>query len=131
MSDENNTYGVETFPDLEVLDLRRKNRALQELVAKYEAVLEENDLMDEISPDAEAKKTDQEEICERELGRLNEISKRAPLMPEDVKVVETLVKTLLAIRAKHVPSDDDSKKKKPKKNAPTTADLLSIVNGKK
>lgn len=115
-------YNENTFPDLEVLSLRKKVQELEQKLAQAEAVLRENDLLD-----AKSHISNEEAIAIKQIALIKELSdKGVPLQLEDIKQFEILVKTLLAIRGKAIPED------KPKKKTaePDIAKLLSIAGNK-
>jgi hypothetical protein len=79
--------------------------------------LKENDLLDEVS-----QVSDTEAICTNEIAKLKVASDNGILTLEDVKILDLLVKNLLAIKGKSVPEE-----KKGKKGIKPVAELLSIV----
>jgi hypothetical protein len=91
-------------------------------LTKAQEVLKENDLLDEVM-----KVSDTEAICTNEIAKLKIASDNGILTLEDVKVLDLLVKNLLAIKGK-TPIESDKGKKKGQK---TVAELLSIVTGNK
>jgi hypothetical protein len=110
------------LPDFEVVRLRQENASLRKQLEAAQQVLVENGL-DEVGP----KPVEPAElICIKQIGLLQQLSdKGLPFATEDIKNLEVLVKTLLAIRGKApVESESASKKKKPEAKI---ADLLSIV----
>lgn len=114
-----NTPYDETFPDLEVLSLRKKVQELEQKLNQAQAVLRENDLLD-----AKSHVSNEEAIAIKQISLIKELSdKGVPLQLEDIKQFEILVKTLLAIRGKAIP--DDKAKKKVEK--PDIAKLLKFV----
>jgi hypothetical protein len=108
-------------PDLEVLRLRSEIASLKQQLAEAQTILEENDL-------AEAKPkviSSEEKICLEQIELLAQLSaKGIPFENNDVKNLEILVKTLLAIRNKVPVVEEGKKKKEPKASV---AELLSIV----
>lgn len=113
------------FPDLkddELLQLKNKIYELESKIKKYEEILEENDLLDQPKT-----LSNEELICIAEIDKLKKISDKGALMLEDVKVLDLLVKNLLAIRGKSAPVEE-----KKKKSGPTpVADLLKIIETSK
>lgn len=111
------------FPDLEVVALREKLQQLEVKLAQAQAVLRDHDLLDH-----KANISDEELIITKQIGKLRELSdKNIPLQLEDIKILEILVKTLLAIRGKAVPVEKDKKKDA----KPDIAKLLKIAGDKK
>ena len=114
------------FPELDNLEiekLKKQVRDLQMQIEKYKALLKDNDVDTEEQPSI----SNEELICVAEIAKLKEVSDKAMLPIEDVKVLEILVKTLLSIRGK-APEPE----KKVKKGAKSVGELLSIVaQGKK
>lgn len=110
------------LPDLEVLRLRSEVATLKKQLDEANKVLEENDLA-ESKPKAISS---EETICIEQIELLSQLSaKGMPFQMEDIKSLEILVKTLLAIRGKTPMVEDSSKKKK--KEPTKVADLLAIV----
>lgn len=110
------------LPDLEVVRLRQENAALRKQLEVAQEVLKENGLEEVLPKEVEPA----ELICIKQIGLLQQLSdKGLPFATEDVKNLETLVKTLLAIRGKQVPSEEKAKPKK--KQEAKVADLLAIV----
>lgn len=108
------------IPDLEVLKLRKENLALKRQLEEAQAILEENGLSEvapkEIQP--------AEIICHQQIAKLAELSNKGlPFSMEEVKELEILVKTLLALQGKTVAEE----KKPRKKDQNSVAELLSIV----
>lgn len=117
MSDQYNN-----FPDLEVVDLRRKIQELEQKLSNAEAVLRENDLLD-----AKSFVSNEEAVAIKQIALIKELSdKGVPLQLEDIKQFEILVKVLLAIRGKAIPEE----KTKKKEDKPDIAKLLSIAGNK-
>lgn len=117
----------QSYPELQALEitkLRRKILDLEVEVRKYRDILQENDLLDEVD---DSSISNEEAICLEQIKMLKELSDKAPLSLEDVKILDLLVKNLLAIRGK-APAEDSGKKKK--KQTTTVADLLKIVETK-
>lgn len=110
------------LPDLEVVRLRQENALLKKQLDSARELLKEHGLEDVVPKNIEPA----ELICIKQIGLLQQISdKGLPFATEDVKNLETLVKTLLAIRGK---SPLEAEKPKAKKNPETkVADLLAIV----
>ena len=122
MSDQN---PYEKFPDLEIIELRKRVRELEASLAEAKAVLRDNGL-----EEAKSVVSDEEAVCIRQIAKYKELSdKNVPFQPDDVKMFETLVKTLLAIRGKVIAPVQEKKKKKEEK--PELEKLLSIVGDKK
>jgi VIT1/CCC1 family predicted Fe2+/Mn2+ transporter len=116
---------LEKFPDLEILSLRKKIKELEQQLSQAQSVLREYDLLD-----AKSHISDEEIVLTRQISKMRELSdKNVPFTLEDVKVLEILVKTLLAVRGKAPVEEKRSKKKEEK---PDVAKLLKIVeDGKK
>lgn len=112
------------FPDLEVVALRKQIKELESKLTQAQAVLRENDLLD-----AKSHISPEESIIVSQIGKLKELDdKNIPFQIEDVKVLEILVKCLIAVRAKS-PIVDDKKKKKEEKV--DVAKLLKFVEESK
>jgi hypothetical protein len=114
---------MSNFPELDSLELERLKKRVAELeieLAKARSVLEENDLADEL-PSV----SDEETICISEIHKLKVASDNGVLTLEDVKILDLLVKNLLAIRGKSAPEE-----KPKKKGTKSVAELLSIVQKK-
>lgn len=112
-----------SFPDLEVLDLRKKVRELEVKLTEYEHTLRSNNLLDVVkAPSVE------ELICIREIQKLDELSKRQGLQLEDTKIFDTLVKALHLIRSGALPKEEKKGKKKEEKV--DVAKLLHIAGRK-
>lgn len=113
------------YPEITELDkesLKKRIIELEATIRHYETILEENDLLD--SP---KKISTEEYICISEIEKLKIVSDKGALMLEDVKVLDLLVKNLLAIRGKIAPEP-----KNKKKSGPTpVAELLKIVEKSK
>lgn len=105
--------------DLEVVELRKKVKELEQKLAEADKALQEHGL-------APVKPSEAEQICIRELERYNELSKKSSLLTEDVRNVEILVKTLQLARGK-VPVEEKKKKKEEK---PDIGKLLKLAEGK-
>lgn len=117
----------DTYPELQALEitkLRRKILDLEVEVRKYRDILQENDLLDEVD---DSSISNEEAICLEQIKMLKELSDKAPLSLEDVKILDLLVKNLLAIRGKAPVEDSGKKKKKAEVNV---ADLLKIAERK-
>jgi hypothetical protein len=110
-----------SFPEIEVERLKKRIAELEIALAKANSVLEDNDLSEE-----PAKVSDEEVICVSEIHKLRVASDNGILTLEDVKILDLLVKNLLAIRGKSVPEE-----KPKKKGTKSVAELLSIVKEKK
>jgi hypothetical protein len=110
----------ETFPDLEIIELRKRVRELEQQLAQAQAVLRENDLLDE-----KVSISEEEQIITRQISKFKELSdKNIPFQNDDYKNLDILIKALLAIRGKAVPVVKEKKKKKEK---PDLAKLLKIA----
>jgi hypothetical protein len=112
------------FPEidnLEISKLRKKVAELEIELTKAQEVLKDNDLLEEV-----AKVSDTEAICTNEIGKLRMASDNGILTLEDVKILDLLVKNLLAIKGK-APAEGAAKKK----GKTSVADLLKIVDGVK
>lgn len=108
------------FPEIDNLEISKLKKKISELeieLAKAQEILKENDLLDEV-----AKVSDTEAICTNEIAKLKIASDRGILTLEDVKILDLLVKNLLAIKGK-APEEEVKKKK----GAKTVGELLSIV----
>lgn len=105
---------------LEIERLKKKVAELEVELAKAHSILRDNDLEEET-----ANISDAEIICVNEIHKLKVASDHGILTLEDVKVLDLLVKNLLAIRGKPV-----EEKKDKKRGTKSVAELLSIV-GKK
>jgi hypothetical protein len=117
----------QSYPELqnlEITKLRRKILDLEVEVRKCREILQENDLLDEVD---NSSISNEEAICLEQIKMLKELSDKAPLTLEDVKILDLLVKNLLAIRGKAPIDDSGKKKKKPEVNV---ADLLKIAERK-
>lgn len=111
----------ENFPDLEVVALRKRLRELEQRLSEAHAVLRDNDLLD-----AKSTISDEESVCVAQIAKYKELSdKNIPFQPDDVKLFEILVKTLLSIRGKTVVEP----KAKKKEEKPDVAKLLKIAKG--
>ncbi len=109
------------FPDLEVVDLRKQVKELESKLAQAQSILREHDLLD-----AKSHTSAEEEICIAQISKYKELSdKNIPFQLEDVKTFEILVKCLLAIRGKSIPTE----KPKKKENPIDVARLLQIAAG--
>lgn len=108
------------YPELDVLEISKLKKRITELeieLTKAQEVLKDNDLLDEV-----LKVSDTEAICTNEIAKLKIASDNGILTLEDVKILDLLVKNLLAIKGK---SPEESKGKK--KGAKSVGELLSIV----
>lgn len=122
MSDSN---PYESFPDLEILELRKRVRELEAALAQAQAVLRENGL-----EDAKVTISEEEQIITRQISKFKELSdKNIPFQNDDFKNLDILVKALLAIRGKQAAPVTEKKKKKEEK--PDVAKLLQIAKGEK
>ena len=114
---------MSAYPELDSLEIERLKKKVAELeveLAKAHSILRDNDLEEET-----ANISDAEIICVNEIHKLKVASDHGILTLEDVKVLDLLVKNLLAIRGKPV-----EEKKDKKRGTKSVAELLSIV-GKK
>lgn len=112
------------YPELdnvEIEKLKKKVLDLEIQLAKAHSIIKDNGLEEEVPSIS-----DEEVICINEIKKLKVASDKGILSFEDVKILDLLVKNLLAIRG-NVPQEKKSKKKGVK----TVAELLSIVDGKK
>lgn len=112
---------MSTYPELDSLEIERLKNKISELeieLSKAKAVLKDNDLLEDVSVVSE-----EEIICVNEIHKLKLASDKGILTFEDVKILDLLVKNLLAIRGKSVAEVKPSKKKGTK----SVAELLSIV----
>jgi hypothetical protein len=122
LSDQN---PYESFPDLEILELRKRVRELEAKLTAAQAVLRENDLLD-----AKSNISDEEQIALKLISKFKElVDKSIPFQNDDYKNFDTTVKALLAIRGKTVIAPVEKKKKKEEK--PDVAKLLAIAGNKK
>lgn len=116
---------VDNFPevaDLEVLELRKKVKELEQKLSQYERQLKEAGLLERTS-----KVSDEEQICIDQIAQLRELSdKKVPFQTEDVKNLEVLVKTLQMARGK---APVEEKKAKKKEDKPDIGKLLKIIEG--
>lgn len=115
---------INNYPEVSVVEtesLKKQIRDLEEQLIRANAILKENDLLDNVSYIS-----DEEVICVNEIKKLRIASDNGILTFEDVKILDLLVKNLLAIRGKPV-----EEKKSKKKGVKTVAELLSIVDGNK
>jgi hypothetical protein len=113
------------YPELDSLEIERLKKKVAELemeLAKARAVLKDNDLEEEAANISEA-----EAICANEIHKLKVASDNGILTLEDVKVLDILVRNLLAIRNNNTETD----KKEKKKGKKSVSELLSIVEGVK
>jgi hypothetical protein len=113
------------YPELDSIEISKLKKRVAELeieLTKAQEVLKDNDLFDEV-----LKISDTEAICTNEISKLKIASDNGILTLEDVKILDLLVKNLLAIKGKTPTENKESKKKGQK----TVAELLSIVNGNK
>jgi 16S rRNA C1402 (ribose-2'-O) methylase RsmI len=115
---------LEETSDLELLRTRKDLVELKAKLAQYEAILSENDLLE----DAPKLISDTEIICTRELARYNELSQKgAGLTLEDVKIVDLLTKNLLLAQGKAPVVVEKKTKKEDKQDLAT---LLKIAETK-
>lgn len=116
---------LDNYPEVASAEVERLKKKVAELeieLAKAHSILRDNDLEEET-----AKVSDEEVICVSEIHKLRVASDNGILTLEDVKVLDLLVKNLLAIRGKSAPDTKESKKR----GAKSVAELLSIVGEKK
>lgn len=112
------------FPDLEIVELRKRVRELEQKLAEAQAILRENDLLD-----VKANISDEEAIITKQISKFRELSdKNIPFQNDDFKNLDILVKALLAIRGKSIAPVAEKKKKKEEK--PDVAKLLAIAGEK-
>lgn len=112
------------LPDLEVVSLRRLVKELEAKLAQAQAILRDNDLLDEKTSIA----SDEEVIIVAQISKLRELSdKNIPFTVEDVKILEILVKCLNMVRGK-APAEEKPKKKGAKQDV---AKLLQFVEESK
>lgn len=87
-----------------ILDLQNKLQAANGEIEHLKSIL------DGISPNLSAKEllkgSNQEEVCKRELYKLNERSKISALTLEETKKVEIYTKLLIALNGKDKPRDN-------------------------
>jgi len=104
--------------NLEIEKLRKRVAELELELSKAHSLLQDNDLFEDLPAIC-----DEEVICVSEIHKLRIASDNGILTLEDVKILDLLVKNLLAIRGKPV-----EEKKEKKKGAKSVAELLSIVD---
>lgn len=115
---------LQNYPEVASVELERLKKRVAELeleLAKARSILEENDLGEEIT-----NISNEEAICVNEISKLKVASDNGILTFDDVKILDILVKNLLAIRGKSVAEPKQSKKKGVK----SVSELLSIVEKK-
>lgn len=106
--------------DLEVLELRKKVKELEQKLSQYERQLKEAGLLEKASTISA-----EESICIAQIDKLKELSdKGVPFQTEDVKNLEVLVKTLQLARGK---APVEEKKAKKKEDKPDIGKLLKIA----
>jgi hypothetical protein len=105
---------------LEIKQLKKKIAELEIELAKAQAILKENDLLEKAS-----QVSDCEAICANEIHKLRVASDNGILTLEDVKVLDILHKNLLLAQGRPI-----EEKKDKKKGAKSVAELLSIVEKK-
>lgn len=111
-----------TFPDLEIVDLRKRVRELEQQLAQAQAVLREHGL-----EDVKVSISDEEAIITRQIAKFKELSdKNIPFQNDDFKNLDIMVKALLAIRGKTAPVEKKAKKKEEKHDV---SKLLKIAQG--
>lgn len=116
---------LENYPEIASAEVEKLKKRISELeleLAKARSVLEENDLAEEVSSIS-----NEEAICVNEIAKLKLASDNGILTFDDVKILDILVKNLLAIRGKPIVEQKGNKKK----GAKSVAELLSIVGEKK
>lgn len=114
---------MSTYPELDNIEIERLRKKIVELeleLSKARSLLQDNDLYESLPTTS-----DEEVICVNEIHKLRIASDNGILTLEDVKILDLLVKNLLAIRGKPV-----EEKKDKKKGAKSVAELLSIVEKK-
>jgi hypothetical protein len=114
---------LDNYPEVASAEVERLKKKVAELeieLAKAHSILRDNDLEEET-----ANISDAEVICVNEIHKLKVASDHGILTLEDVKVLDLLVKNLLAIRGKPI-----EEKKDKKKGTKSVAELLSIVDRK-
>lgn len=115
---------MNTYPEIDNLEIEKLKKKVAELeiaLAKANATLEENDLLEEPTI------SDTEAICINEIHKLKVASDSGILTLEDVKILDLLVKNMMIARGKPVSEEKGNKKK----GAKSVAELLSIVSEKK
>lgn len=108
------------YPELDSIEITKLKKKISELeieLSKAQEILKENDLLDEVKL-----VSDTEAICNAEIAKLRIASENGILTLEDVKILDLLVKNLLAIKGKAVPEE-----KGKKRGVKPVAELLSIV----
>lgn len=117
-----NKTPYESFPDLEIIELRKRVRELEQQLSQAQAVLRENGL-----EDVKTVISDEEAIITRQIAKFKELSdKNVQFNNDDYKNLDILVKGLLAIRGKAAPVEKKAKKKEEKHDV---AKLLKIAQG--
>ncbi len=114
---------MNTYPELDSLEIKQLKKKVAELeieLAKAQAILKENDLLENA-----AQVSDCEAICANEIHKLKVASDNGILTLGDVKVLDILHKNLLLAQGRPV-----EEKKDKKKGAKSVAELLSIVEKK-
>lgn len=111
------------YPELDSIEIQKLKKRISELeieLSKAQAILKENDLIENVSQVSET-----EAICTNEIHKLRVASDNGILTLEDIKILDILHKNLLLAQGRPV----DEKKDK-KKGAKSVAELLSIVDKK-
>lgn len=114
---------MSTYPELDSIEIKQLKKKVAELeieLAKAQAVLKENDLIESVSQISET-----EAICTNEIHKLKVASDNSILTLEDIKILDILHKNLLLAQGRPV-----EEKKDKKKGAKSVAELLSIVEKK-
>jgi hypothetical protein len=114
---------MSTYPELDSLEIKQLKKKIAELeieLAKAQAILKENDLIENVSQVSET-----EAICANEIHKLKVASDNGILTLEDIKILDILHKNLLLAQGRPV-----EEKKDKKKGAKSVAELLSIVEKK-
>jgi hypothetical protein len=114
---------MSTYPELDSIEIKQLKKKVAELeieLAKAQAVLKENDLIESVSQISET-----EAICTNEIHKLKVASDNGILTLEDIKILDILHKNLLLAQGRPV-----EEKKDKKRGTKSVAELLSIVEKK-
>jgi hypothetical protein len=114
---------MSTYPELDSIEIKQLKKKVAELeieLAKAQAVLKENDLIESVSQISET-----EAICTNEIHKLKVASDNGILTLEDIKILDILHKNLLLAQGRPV-----EEKKDKKRGTKSVAELLSIVDKK-
>lgn len=112
------------FPEIELLNLRKKVRELETKLGQYEQTLKENGLLESLSS-----KSDLLVICEQQLAKFRELSEKGvPFLMEDSKNFEVIAKVYLAATGK-APEEKKTPKAK-KQEEHDVANLLKLASKK-